>query len=65
MIVAYYGRPDQRIFGRIIFSTWDQALHEEWNRGDLYDLHDTDEKQTFWDLVWDRPEAEAGQLSLF
>lgn len=72
-IVAYSGRPDDRVFTRTTFSTWEQARIAAWHDGFMYDLHDTDEARTHWDEEWDslgeslgEPVKEAaGQLDLF
>lgn len=66
-IVAYSGHPDERIFTRVTFSTWEQARIAVWNDSALYGLHDTDAERTYWDNAWDgesQPQPR-GQLDLF
>lgn len=59
-IVAYYGNPG-RLFGRVEFHSWDAARIAAWNDGALFDLHDTDERTTCWDRVWDSYEESPRQ----
>lgn len=71
-IIAYYGSPNGRIFGRVTFASMEQARMECWNDSGLYGLHDTDAEETWLDRIWDRgtcgdaPSAPLqGQLRLF
>ena len=51
-IVAYYGHPNSRLFGRVTFSSEEQARMALWNDSTLFDLHDTDERTSYWDKRW-------------
>lgn len=54
MIVAYDGFPKDRIFCRIVYSSWEQATSSIWNQDRGYhSLHDTDKGRRPIDDAWD------------
>lgn len=70
-IVAYYGHPSSRLFGRVQFPSWEHARIAVWNDSALFGLHDTAETTTHWDRMWAAADPAArsaeptGQLPLF
>ena len=61
-IIAYYGHPDSRLFGRVTFSSEEHGRLALWNDGALFDLHDTDKHTSYWDQR--RAESEPTQAAL-
>ena len=62
MLVGYYGDPNSRVFGKILYQgehAEDMARQDRWNGFGVYGVHD-DKIETGLDKIWRKTTLEMG-----